>query len=226
VNFLQLYTQAGNASLVNDVPLAKQAVNDAIEEITAECAFNMTESALLNLTGGTYQYSFTTLIAAQPLKVHYVKYFPAGSNPISQVLMPITLEELLELQNNVGGVYGSGVFCVPDYDKLWLYPTPSAGDTCRLYYSAVVTDLVADGDVPVVIQPRLHYLITYVAARNLAIVNNAAMVAELEPLAQLAITKLRTDKNMYGSRRGMRARVGMPDTNIVRDRSQYYSGDG
>jgi hypothetical protein len=225
VNFLQLYTQAGNASLVNDVPLAKQAVNDAIEEITAECAFNMTESALLTLTGGTYQYSFTTLIAAQPLKVHYIKYFPSGTNPISSVLGPVTLEQLLELQDNSGAVWGAGCFCVPDYDKLWFYPTPGAGDQCRLYYSAVVTDLVADADIPTVIQPRMHYLITYIAARNLAIVNNAAMVQELEPLAQLAIAKLRTDKNLYGSRRPMSARVGLPDVRVVSDRSQYWSGD-
>lgn len=226
MNFLQLYTQAGNASLVNDVPLAKQAVNDAIEEITAECAFNLVESPLTNLTGGVYQYLFSSMLSAQPLKVHYIKYFPAGTNPITNVLSPVTLEELLELQDNSGAIWGSGCFCVPDYDKLWFYPTPGAGDTCRIYYSGVVTDLVADADIPTFIQPRSHYLIVYVAARNLAIINNAAMVGELEPLAQMAIAKLRTDKNLYGSRRPLTARVGLPNVQVRRDRSQYFSGDG
>lgn len=226
MNFLQLYTQAGNASLVNDGPLAKQAVNDAIEEMVAECALNLSESPLTGLTAGTYKYFFSSMLPAMPLKVHYIKYFSQGTNPVSNVLNNITLEEFLELQDGSGSIWGAGCFCVPEYDQLWLYPTPATGDTIRIYYSAVVADLVGDNDTPSAIIPaRLHYLIVYVAARNLAIVNNAAMVAELEPLAQMAIAKLRTDRNLYGSRRPLAARVGLPSVRVQRDRSQFWSGD-
>lgn len=223
--FSQLYTQSGNAALVNDSTLAKQAVNDAIEEITGECGLNFTESSAIALTGGTYQYVLSTLLPATPLKIHYIKYIPVGTNTITNVLNPVSVEELLSLQNAANAMFGSGCFAVPDYNSLWFYPTPQTGDTCRIYYSAVVTDLVADGDIPTVIPARLHYCITYVAARNLAIVSNGSMVAELEPLAQLAIQKIRTDRNMYPSRRPQIARVGLPDIYVRSDRSQYWSGD-
>lgn len=226
MQFSQLYTQAGNTALVNDPVLAKQSVNDAIRELIAECGLNFTQSAVVNLTGGTFQYSLTALLPLPPLKIHYITYTPAAINNVALTMMsPASMQEVLELQLNQGSVSGQvSYYAVGDFDALYLYPTPGAGDTCRFYYTADFADITSDSAVTALIPPHLHYCIVWVAARNLAIVTNAAMVGELQPLADLGIAKVQEYANRRRGTRPQRARVGYPRSRIIRDRSQYWTG--
>lgn len=226
MQFQQLYVQAGNTALVNDAVLAKQAVNDAIREIVAEGGFNFTESALIALTGGVYKYSLTTLLTLPPLKIHFVVYAPVTSpSTLSYRLLPTSMSQIVELQTNQNVATGNvRLFGVGDFDAFYMYPTPGTGDQIRFYYSADFADITVDATVTPLVPPHLHYVIVYVAARNLAFVNNAAMVAEIEPLAQAGLAKVKEYANTRRATTPRIANVGYPQNRIIRDPSQYWSG--
>lgn len=212
--------------MVNDATLAKQAVNDAIREIIAEGGLNFTESPLINLTGGVFKYSLTTLLTLAPLKIHFCVYAPVTApSTLSYPLLPMSMSQLVELQTNQNVASGSvKAFAVGDFDAFYIYPTPGTGDQIRFYYSSDFADITADGTVTALIPPHLHYVIVYLAARNLAFVNNAQMVAEIEPLAQAGLAKIKEYANTRRATTPRIARVGYPANRIIRDRSQYWSG--
>lgn len=225
MRFDQLYTQAGNTSLVNDVILGKQAVNDAIREIITEIGANFTESAALALTNNVFRYSLTTLLPLPPLKIHFVTYTSISSPQSASELMPVPMSQMLQLQGIGNTAVGSvRTYAVGDFDAIYFYPTPVTGDTVRFYYTADFADITSDVAVTALVPPHLHYCIVYLAARNLAIINNAQMVAELEPLAQSGLSKVKEYANTRRATRPMRARVGNPRGFYVTDRSQYYTG--
>jgi hypothetical protein len=227
MQFSQLYTQAGNTALVNDSVLAKQAVNDAIRELIAECGLNFTESGLINLTANVGKYSLTTLLTVPPLKIWYVIYLPAGSTSTSalDMMTPASMQEVIELQLNSSSSSGASTYyAIGDFDAFYIYPQAAAGDQVRFYYTSDFTDITVDATVTALIPPHLHYCIVWVAARNLAIVNNAQMVSELEPLAQAAIAKVQEYANRRRGTRPQKARVGYPRNRIISNRSQYWTG--
>jgi len=231
MNFKQLYTQAGNASLVNDPALAKQAVNDAIREMIQECGWNYTKTPLTNLTSGVWEYPMTNWLPGTPgqerlpLKVQYVMYFPAGQQ--GDMLNIATLQEVIERHwSSMGSSASDRVYAIGDLNTMLFDPTPAAGDQIIMYYSADIDDYTNDTDIPKEVPSYLHRHIVFMAARNLAIVNNAQMVMELEPLAQLALTACRQFANLRKSRRPMRARVGSTRGGPRSDNSQYFTGDG
>lgn len=228
MQFVQLYTQAGNTALVNDSVLAKQAVNDAVREILYECAWNFTESAALPMTGGQSYYSLAALIPLIPLKIHYIKYTPAGAATSAQLLYPVTLEEMLELQAGqaqFAAVGNLSCFAIGGLDSLYLYPGPNTGDTIKIYYTQDFADMTVDSFVPLIIPDFLHYVIVWIAARNLAIITNPASVGEFEPLATAGLMKCKMYENTFRSRRIQSARVGRSGRAPHRFSDQYWTGD-
>jgi len=225
MNFSQLYIISGNTALVNDSVLAKQAVNDAIRELIKECGWNWIESPLTNLDAGIAFISLNAKLTPSPLKIHTVRYYGSSATQ-GDVIEPVTMAEMLDLQavsNTIGDV---AVYAVADTDKMFFYPTPKSGDTAKFYYSGNITDYTNDAAVPNEIPAHLHYCIIPIAARNLALVNNAQHVMEFEPLAMAAIAKCREHASLFKTRRTMRARVGYPRDRALAGNDRYWSGDG
>lgn len=228
MNFGSLYTQAGNTALVNDTNLAKAAVNDAIREIIIECAWSALWGGDVALTGGQWQYGWSQLGFASnpPLRVWYMKYSGGGSQ---RVIPRVTVEEIIEMQavaGNVGTTIGNACYAIAGLDGIFFQPTPSAGDTVQIYSSADFTDISLDATVPTQVPKHLHYVIVWIAARNLAIITNPASVNEFEPLVAMGLARCKQYANTWMGRRAQMARVGLPDGIPVRAESQYYTGDG
>src|SRR5262245_32873335 len=134
MNFKQLYVISGNTALVNDTILAKQAVNDAIREIIAECSWNFIETAPQSLPGVQYDYPISYFLNRDPLKIHFVKYiFQSGS---AILLYPMAVEEVLALQADPNINTGNTrTFAVAGRERILFYPTPASGDKAIFYLS-------------------------------------------------------------------------------------------
>lgn len=149
--------------------------------------------------------SYTLPSAVMRIKGMYVT--PVGGVP-SQPLQQTTLDYIIQRRQASGGAVARNGY-VTHYallglNELEVYPTPSGADVITVYYAALPTPLVNDGDVPILPEPFASKLLEYGALAEAADWKGDPSENEYRQLYQVWVQKLRTHltRKMSGGQPG------------------------
>jgi len=157
--FLDLKTEIAaklRMTLADDNQKLSDWVNNSYADVASETrCFQRTATTAMTSGIGSYT------LDASVLHIELLTVTQAGGTAFYP-LVECQLDEILNFRAlNASAAGPSRRYCLVGLNQLEVWPTPSAADTMTFWYSYLPTYLVADSDLPAIVEPHASNLLTY-----------------------------------------------------------------